>query len=154
MRSTVALLFISHLAALGCAHFVLQSPPSTGFDDTKEAQSPCGGFDINNRSTVTNYPVAGYPFTLLTTHSQSLFEYRAALVNNTGNWVDLIPPVQESSVGTFCLGAVPGIAAWTGEDAVVQVKQSAPDGTLYQVRGNGERRRSLQGEERPPHQWN
>ncbi|KAH0548058.1 hypothetical protein GP486_008201 [Trichoglossum hirsutum] len=121
------------MAALSHAHFVLQSPPSLGFTDTKEGQSPCGGFDIANRSTVTDFPVAGYPFYLLTTHTQSEFEYRAALLNDTAAWLDLIPPVLQSSVGYFCLGAVSGISAWVGLDAVVQVKQSAPDGVLYQV---------------------
>src|SRR5204862_5941183 len=121
---------------------------------TKEAQSPCGGFDISNRTTVTSYPVAGYPFSVLTTHTQSVFEYRAALLNDTGTWVDLIPPVVERSVGTFCLGAVPGIAAWTDLDAVVQVKQSAQDGDLYQVSWKENRARTCKREESTSHQQN
>ncbi|KAI9766118.1 MAG: hypothetical protein M1839_005025, partial [Geoglossum umbratile] len=148
MRSIIALLLSVYLAASSRAHFVLQSPPPIGYDDAKEAQSPCGGFDIGSRNAVTSYPVAGYPFYLITTHPQSVFEYRAALLNDTGTWVDLIPVVLESSVGYFCLGSVPGIAAWVGLDAVVQVKQSATDGTLYQV-GDKENRARTCNMERP-----
>jgi hypothetical protein len=129
----LTLITITPYILLTRAHFVLQSPPSLGFNDALEATYPCGSFDISKRDNVTNYPLGGYPFHLLSTHTKSTFKYRAALASDTDSWIDLIPPVSEAGVGDFCLPAVPGPGEWEGKDAVVQVAQYGPDGILYQV---------------------
>ncbi|KAF2243176.1 hypothetical protein BU26DRAFT_570570 [Trematosphaeria pertusa] len=96
-------------ATIAHAHFVLQVPTSLGFDDAKETESPCGSFSATDRSTgVTNYPIAGAPVQMLTTHTS------------------------QTGVGTFCLPQVPVNAAWAGQDAILQVIQHGPDGTLFQ----------------------
>lgn len=41
--------------------------------------------------------------------------------------------VDQTGVGNFCFGNVPGNSAWVGQDAVLQVVQIGADGTLYQV---------------------
>lgn len=138
------LLLYAYLAALSHALFWLLAPTHLGsvgwdydFNDTAEGESPCGSsFDISNRNIVTSYPVAGYPIHIqpdATTHTKTVFEYRAALLNNTGSWVNLIPPFIEDGVGDLCLPAVPGPAAWVGEDAVLQVVQFGPNYTVFQV---------------------
>jgi hypothetical protein len=126
------------LALSATGHFVLNAPPSLGFDDVNEGKAPCGGFDPKQHSTetiVTDFPVAGYPISVLSTHSFSTWEIRAALLNNTDtdNWTSLVPLVAQSGVGTFCFPQTPGVAAWVGLEAVLQVTQKAADGALYQV---------------------
>lgn len=127
------LLLLSALAAVAWGHFVLQVPTSLGFDDSKEGMAPCGGFDITNRNTVTNWPILGAPIQIISTHPQADWEIRAALLNDTGNFVYMVPPLSQQGLGTFCLPAVPGVADWEGKDAVLQMIQHAVDGALYQV---------------------
>ncbi|KAF2475595.1 uncharacterized protein BDR25DRAFT_340289 [Lindgomyces ingoldianus] len=114
------------------AHFVLQLPPSLGFNDVKEGEGPCGSFSINNRDKVTEWPVGGYPISLLTTHTKAKLTYWTALANSTDKLVDLIPQMNQMGVGDFCLPTVPGKKEWVGQDAVVQIVQEAADGSLYQ----------------------
>ncbi|ORX98870.1 hypothetical protein BCR34DRAFT_668595 [Clohesyomyces aquaticus] len=129
---TVFLCALSVLLHHTNAHFVLQLPPSLGFNDVKEGDGPCGSFDIGNRNKVTEWPVAGYPISLLTTHTRAKFTYRTALANSTDRLVDLIPQMNQMGVGDFCLPAVPGKEEWVGLDAVIQIIQEAVDGSLYQ----------------------
>lgn len=113
---------------------MLQIPTSLGFDDTVEDQGPCGSFDPTDRSTgVTDWPVNGDVVAVLTTHTHVTWEVNAALLSDVTTWVPLIPDIDRSGVGTFCLPSVPGNQAWVGKDAVLQVIQTGPDGVLYQV---------------------
>jgi len=121
------------LVMFSSAHFVLQIPSSIGFSDVNEGTAPCGSFDITSRANASNWPVAGQPVAALTTHPESIFQIRAALENDTNNFVELIPPFVQTGLGYWCLTAVPGVAAWEGLPAVVQVVQFAADGDLYQV---------------------
>ncbi|KAK3376454.1 hypothetical protein B0T24DRAFT_700017 [Lasiosphaeria ovina] len=123
---------LSALAALAEAHFVLQVPTSLGFSDVLEGTAPCGSFHISSRVGESSWPVAGAPFQLITTHPQSDWQIRAALLNDTANFQPLVPVVSQQGTGTFCLPAVPGIAAWEGQDAVLQAIQHSVDGELYQ----------------------
>ena len=132
MFNAIAFLCI-HSIALSKAHFVLQSPTSLGFNDAVEGTGPCDSFDIKSRGNVTNWPIGGYPVQILTTHPQVLLEFRAALLSNTDGWVNIIEPVEQTGVGTFCLPAVTGYEAWIGQDAVFEIVQFAPDGLNYQV---------------------
>ncbi|KAF4626109.1 hypothetical protein G7Y89_g12052 [Cudoniella acicularis] len=121
-----------HLLAVSKAHFVLQSPTSFGFNDALEGTGPCDSFDLKTHTSVTNWPIGGYPVQILTTHPQVLLEFRVALANNTDGWVNFIEPVKQTGVGTFCLPSVPGYKAWIGQDAVFEMVQFAPDGLNYQ----------------------
>jgi hypothetical protein len=98
-----------------------------------EGTGPCGSFDITNRDTVTNWPIGGYPVYMITTHPLVVLEFRAALVNDTSTWINLIPPINQYGLGYFCEPAMPGFAPWAGLPAVLQVAQYAPDGINYQV---------------------
>lgn len=115
------------------SHFVLQIPPSIGFNDVKEDQEPCGGFDIKSREKVTDWPVAGHPIGVVSTHPGATWQFRAALIEEPENFVDLLPNLIQDGMGNFCLQSVPGFADWVGRDAVFQMIQTAVDGRLYQV---------------------
>lgn len=134
------MLLLVALAALSSAHFVLELPTSVGFEDVKAGTPPCGGFDITTRSTVTEWPIAGAPLKVISTHPRSEFTIQAALLPNTTgdspDFVKLVPIVRQGGLGALCLTAVPGLAAWEGKDAVLQVIQAATDGQNFQVSGN------------------
>jgi hypothetical protein len=124
------------LLSLSSGHFVLQSPTSLGFDDENESVAPCGSFNPTDRSTgVTDWPVGGSAVNVLTTHTSTTWEFNAALVSDPGVWVPLTPSLKQTGVGTFCEPGIPGVAAWVGRDAVLQVLARGPDGVLYQVCG-------------------
>ncbi|CAG8728254.1 3049_t:CDS:2 [Gigaspora margarita] len=40
------------------AHYELIAPPSRGFEDSLEPNSPCGGFNNVNSSRITNFPIS------------------------------------------------------------------------------------------------
>ncbi|KAK1763048.1 hypothetical protein QBC33DRAFT_460267 [Phialemonium atrogriseum] len=114
------------------SHFVLQVPASIGFSDSLEGTGPCGSFDITSRTGESNWPVAGAPIQVITTHPHADWQIRAALLNDTSAFRNLVPNVSQGGIGTFCLPAVPGIAEWEGLEAVMQMTQHAVDGALYQ----------------------
>ncbi|KAK6529401.1 hypothetical protein TWF281_008577 [Arthrobotrys megalospora] len=126
------LLVVAAVLQSATAHFVLQVPTSLGFSDINEVQAPCGGFDTTSRNKVTNWPIGGHPIGVVTTHPNAHWQIRAALLENTQEFVDLIPNIIQDGMGNFCLMSVPGIANWVGKDAVLQLVQTAVDGQLYQ----------------------
>ncbi|EGX45653.1 hypothetical protein AOL_s00169g259 [Orbilia oligospora ATCC 24927] len=127
------LIAIASISSLARAHYFLQSPPSIGFDDVKLTETPCGGFDATDRSGgVTEWPVSGFPFSVITTHLDVIWTFKAALLSDVSNFIDIYPNVRQTGISEFCLPALPGIEAWIGQDAVFQVVQQAPDGYLYQ----------------------
>jgi hypothetical protein len=121
------------LAAPTLAHWTLSMPPSLGFDDATEASAPCGGMDPTKRTNVTEWPIGGYPVSLLTTHPQATWAFRAADAAMPNMWMDLQPNVSQSGLGHVCYDSVPGMQMLLGKDAMVQIVQTAVDGSLYQV---------------------
>ncbi|KAF3902893.1 hypothetical protein AA313_de0208848 [Arthrobotrys entomopaga] len=120
------------LLPLTYAHFSLNFPPTMGFSDDDEDTYPCGGFDVQSRKIVTDYPVAGAPISVTSTHPQDTWFFRAALLNDTENWIDLQPAVDQEGTGKFCASRVRGPPGWENQDAVLQVVAVAPDGFLFQ----------------------
>jgi hypothetical protein len=125
--------FLLGFAAISSAHFVLQVPTSLGFDDVKEDIAPCGGFDIAADKVVTDWPLSGGHIQVISTHVKAKWDIRAALLSDVANFTDMLPTIAQEGLGTFCLPTVPGIAAWKGKEAVLQIIQTATDGKLYQV---------------------
>jgi hypothetical protein len=99
----------------------------------REAEGPCGSFDITSRKYHVDWPVAGRAVGLLSTHPHAIFTFRAARISNPNVWVDIWRPIMQDGLGWFCLPEVPGVEAWKHEDVVFQVTQTAGDGTLYQA---------------------
>lgn len=134
------LFLIFHIAGLSSAHFQLYTPVAIGANspaEQTEGTGPCGGFPIDNRDNVTSWPVGGYPVYMITTHPQATLAFRAALLNDTNAWINVIPPLSQQGVGHFCDPAILGFAPWVGLPAVLQIAQFAPDGINYQVRKEG-----------------
>ncbi|KAK6504476.1 hypothetical protein TWF506_002671 [Arthrobotrys conoides] len=120
------------LLPFATAHFLLNTPMSIGFSDDEEGTYPCGNFDVTDRKIVTDFPIAGIPISVTSTHPEDTWFFRVALLNDTEKWVDLLPAISQRGTGDFCNPRVPGPAAWEGEDGVIQIVASAPDGFLFQ----------------------
>ena len=132
--------FLLAFATLAVGHFILEVPTSIGYEDIKDGSPPCGGFDITSRAGVTEWPLAGAPLKIISTHPGAQYTIQATLLTDAAtasggnfNFTRMLPLLTQSGRGGLCLPAVPGIAAWQGKDAVVQVIQEATDGQLYQV---------------------
>lgn len=130
----------SHLAisfllfVVATAHFILEYPPSLGFDDDIEANGPCGGFDVVFNSSDASVPIGGFPVSMLSTHPEAEWIFRATLDQQAPfNWTDLTPVLQETGLGQFCIPNVQAPTEFAGKPALVQVIQHGADGVLYQV---------------------
>jgi hypothetical protein len=116
------------------AHFLLNYPTTVGFDDSKEATAPCGGFTVSFANT-TNFYVGGDAIALTSTHPASTWLFRATLDTTAGgNWSILLPAIAQQTQGQFCEPGVTVPAAFAGQKGVIQVIEDAVDGQLYQVR--------------------
>jgi hypothetical protein len=141
MRRTFTLLFFLHLAFIpsNLAHFILNYPPTLGFNGDNEDIGPCDGFSITLSNT-SNFHVDGDSIALDTLHPQSNFLFRAS-VNLTGDpknldvnsWVVLLPVVLESGLGAFCEKSVAVPSTWACQQGILQITQDAEDGVHYQV---------------------
>ncbi len=127
--STVVLLSAAN------AHFNLNSPPSIGFVEDNEDQSPCGGFTPDFSKTPADFHVGGEPVATFLGHPQANWLYRATLDETaSGNWTQLFPIVQQSGNGNFCETSVTADPSWVGKKGVFSVVCDTQDGVLYQVR--------------------
>lgn len=133
MLSVVLLLLLS-LPSWVTGHFTLNYPPSLGFIDDKESEGPCGGFPVAFTGNVTNVTVDSFPVSLRSSHPQTEFLFRVTLDKaEPFNWTNLLPVVDETGIGAFCLPNLKAPAGFAGKQGLVQVMAEAIDGFLYQV---------------------
>ena len=130
---TVALL--SQLFGQSSAHFLLNSPPTIGFDDSLEATPPCGSFTVDfSKDNVTNFHVGGDFIAMTSIHPMATWLFRATLDQTaSGNWTDLLPAVVQTGLGNYCETGITVPSTWAGSKGVIGIVQDAPDGILYQV---------------------
>lgn len=122
------------LITLTSAHFILQYPTSLGFDDDTEGTAPCGGFPVKFSSHATSAHVDGFAVSMLSTHPKADWLFRATLSKQAPfNWTNLLPVVEETGLGRFCLPTLRAPPEFAGQQGVIQVQQDAVDGLLYQV---------------------
>lgn len=129
-------LVVSLLASLSSAHFLLNYPPTIGFDDSVETTAPCGSFTIDfTKDNLTSFNVGGSEIAVTSIHPQANWLFRAMLGSdqNANNWTQLMPIVQQTGLGAFCEPAIAVPASWAGQQGIIGVVQDAPDGILYQV---------------------
>lgn len=115
------------------AHYTLDYPFTTGFDEDQEPNSPCGGFtpDITN---LTAWPLSGGEISIDSHHPQMTLLYRAQLMGED-TWVNLTNGfLLMTGLGELCINAGPVPGNWSGKVGVVQTIGQPPDGILYQVR--------------------
>ena len=114
------------------AHFTLDYPPTTGFDEDQEPNPPCGGFppDLSN---LTEWPLSGGEISVDLHHPEALFLFRAQLMGSD-SWVNLSNGIVDMvGLGEGCIHALPVPGNWSGQVGVVQVVGQPPDAILYQV---------------------
>jgi len=120
------------LATLTSAHFTLDYPYTTGFDEDQEPNAPCGGFPPS-LSNLTDYPLSGGEIAVDLHHPEALFLFRAQLMNSD-SWVNLSDGfVDMVGLGEGCIHALAVPSNWSGQVGVIQVICQPPDGILYQV---------------------
>jgi hypothetical protein len=117
------------------SHFLLNSPPTIGFDDDLETTAPCGSFTVDfSKDNVTSFHVGGDSIAVTSVHPQAIWLFRASLdITASGNWTTFLPTVQQSGLGDYCETGLVLPSTWAGSKGVIQVVQDAPDGILYQV---------------------
>jgi hypothetical protein len=127
------------LIPLSLAHFTLDFPKARGFDDDKEPDFPCGGFnDVQQQRA--DFPISGGPIQLNMGHEQTNVAVYLAVGEKPGSGFSIVMRKQlmVTGLGNFCMGqvAVPaGVNVTDGTPATIQVVSNAhTSGGLYQVR--------------------
>ena len=127
-------LVIATVSNVAFSHFILQYPPSLGFDDGIEGTAPCGGFPVVFNSSDVDIPVNGFSASMLSTHPQAQWLFRGTLSKQAPfNWTNLLPVVMETGLGQFCPTGLSAPPEFAGQSGLIQVQQDAADGLLYQV---------------------
>jgi hypothetical protein len=131
----LSILSLAVLYKLTAAHFLLNYPPTLGFDDDNEGESPCGGFAPILNSSPAQVQVDGFPIALMSTHPEADWLFRVTLsLQEPFNWTNLLPVVHEVGLGDFCIPDFRVPAEFAGQSGLLQIVQDAADGELYQVR--------------------
>jgi hypothetical protein len=117
------------------AHFILNYPPTIGFDDSLEGTPPCGSFSVDfSTENVTDFHVGGDALAMTSINPQATWLFRATLdLTASGNWTTLLPAIAQTGLGDYCEQDVMVPVSWAGSKGVLQVVQDGPDGILYQV---------------------
>ena len=126
------LYLLSFVTSIVFAHFTLDYPPTTGFDEDQEPNPPCGGFppDLSN---LTNWPLVGGEIALDLHHPEALFLFRVQLVGSD-SWVNVSDGfVDMVGLGEGCIKALAVPQNWSGLVGALQVIGQPPDAILYQV---------------------
>ena len=131
-------IFALTLAPITLAHFTLKYPASRGFDEDKESNFPCGGFNTVQSQRI-DFPISGGPIQINLGHQQTNVAVYMAVGDNPGDAFSIVlhPQFTVSGYGDFCLGniSIPSDLNITeGTKASIQVITNAHgDGGLYQV---------------------
>lgn len=133
----VALLVCLQLVS---AHFTLTYPSSRGFDDTKEATAPCGGFDTPSAQRV-QLPIDGAFIEINSGHTSYTYIINALAKNNptTADFSNTSSLVQVAQGGrnypqAACLPLSFTQDIKSNTNVTLQVVYNGGDGLLYQVK--------------------
>lgn len=117
------------------AHFVLQWPPTAGFNDDNEPNGPCGGVTVTVNSSSPQIQVERFAISILNTHPVGEWMVRGTTdTQEPFNFTDILPIINTTGIGAFCLSEVSAPREFAGKSGVIQVVDNGPDGILYQVR--------------------
>src|SRR5215469_15160158 len=136
VRLSLAASLLAALVSQSSAHFLLNYPPTIGFQDDLEETAPCGSFTVDfSNDNLTDFYVGGSEVAVTTVHPQANWLFRATLGSNqhTNNWTQLMPIIQQTGLGIFCEPAVTVPPSWAGQQGILSIVQDGPDGILYQV---------------------
>ncbi|KAK5989686.1 hypothetical protein PT974_07941 [Cladobotryum mycophilum] len=135
MRSSSLFLSLSALTTLASAHFLVNTPPSIGFDDNKEGTAPCGGFTPNLQDTgkLVDFHVGGDAISVKLTHNQGNWLFRVTQDPKAASgWEQIFPIVMQSGLGDYCVPHVTVPDSYVGKKGIIGIVSNAPDGLLYQ----------------------
>lgn len=59
---------------------------------------------------------------------------RVSTSRTTLNWTNILPVIEQTGLGDFCIQGLELPESFVGERGVIQVMQDATDGVLHQVR--------------------
>ena len=122
------------LACLSSAHFILHYPPSAGFDDKLEIDSPCGSFTPMVNSSSPDVQVDRFAVMIQNVHPVGEWSFRATIDTTAPyNFTEIVPIVMSTGIGDFCLDSMKAPSDWAGKPGIIQVVDNSPDGILYQV---------------------
>ncbi|EMC96688.1 hypothetical protein BAUCODRAFT_34074 [Baudoinia panamericana UAMH 10762] len=121
------------VASLTSAHFILQWPPTAGFDDDLEPNAPCGGANVVSNSSNPQVQVGQFALSILNTHPAGEWLFRATTDTvGLSNFTTISPIVNTTGVGSFCLTNMMVPSFFAGSAGVIQVVDNSVDGVLYQ----------------------
>ncbi|EUC50472.1 hypothetical protein COCMIDRAFT_922 [Bipolaris oryzae ATCC 44560] len=125
------------LLPLTLAHFNFNFPRARGFDEDKEGNFPCGGYDqVSDQRT--DFPISGGPIQLVLGHPQTNVAVYMAVGDNPGSGFSIVLKQQlmVEGLGNFCLGSVSipkDLNVTAGTKASIQVVTNAhSSGGLFQ----------------------
>lgn len=132
MFSTLGLILAT--VSVSSAHFILHWPPTAGFIDDTESTGPCGGATVSVNSSSPQVQVEQFAVQIESTHPEGQWMFRGTLsTEEPYNWTDIVPVVNTTGLGEFCLPSLRVPSEWAGSAGILQVIDNSPDGTLYQV---------------------
>ena len=121
--------------SLSSAHFILQWPPTAGFDDDAEPDSPCGGATVQVNSSSPKVQVDQFAVQIFSSHPEAQWAFRVT-TNTTEphSFTEIVPTINSTGAGNFCLRSMSVPSDLAGQAGIIQVIDNSPDGVLYQVR--------------------
>jgi hypothetical protein len=123
------------LTTLTSAHFVLNYPPNAGFDENILSHGPCGGFTPEVNSSTPEIQVDRFQIAIDSTHPVATWSFRGTTSTSAPwNWTEIVPLIDTTGAGAFCLEYLSAPSEWAGSEGVLQVVDNSSDGVLFQVR--------------------
>lgn len=120
--------------ALTSAHFVLDWPPTAGFDDDNESNSPCGGATVSVNSSSPQVNVDRFAASITVTHPSGNFAFYATTdTQEPYTFTKISQNVTSGAIGNFCENYLSVPESFAGKAGVLQVIDTSIDGVLYQV---------------------
>ncbi|KAF3929270.1 hypothetical protein AA313_de0206682 [Arthrobotrys entomopaga] len=116
------------------AHFTLRHPTPFGPSAAKEDYGPCGGYDLDENTPVTEFHVDGEAIAYSSSHPDvhALFRVvEGTTANGNLNWSKVFPIIEQFGSGDFCEPMVVAPKDLVGKQGIFQVIQNAVDGLLY-----------------------
>lgn len=135
MRATI-LSGLAFTATLASAHFqVLYPSTGTPFNDEEQATGPCGGPNPEVSDSSADIQVDRFAVSIRSGHPEGHWSFRGTTSTSAPyNFTDIMPMIQTSGIGHFCLTMLSVPSEWAGSSGIIQIVDNSDDGMLYQVR--------------------
>lgn len=129
-----SLLITLATATLTAAHFRLDWPPTAGFIDDDEGNSPCGGATVTVNDTAPEIQVDQFAVEIFSSHPAGAWSFFATINTEAPyNFTEIVPMVNSTGIGEFCLTNLRTPSDFAGKSGVLQIIDHSVDGVLYQV---------------------